>query len=178
MRYQIQASVLRIFSNNLIPLPFQTEDYARGLLGAGYAARLIDDVESAVAKRMEIQARILDGDPEIWLVLDEMALRPMGPPEVMREQYNRLLELERLPNVSIRMLPLSATPNIGVDGSFWCFELPNRRLAAFSGTALDVGRVIDDQTEVAGVAVRFERIAARAWSEDQTREHIAKMGEK
>lgn len=176
-RYQRTADVLRIFSNNIVPIPFQTEDYARSLLGAGYAAGLVEDVEAALERRMDLQSAMLDGNPEFWIVLDEIALRPMGNAATMAGQREHLLELGRSPRVSIRILPLTAAPHIGVDGSFWSFELPGRRLAAFAGTALEVGRVIDDQAEAATVAVRFHRIAARAWSEDQTREAMARIGE-
>jgi hypothetical protein len=41
------------------------------------------------------------------------------------------------------------SPNIGVDGSFNCYAMAGRRLAEFSGSALGVGRVIDDQQEAA-----------------------------
>jgi transcriptional regulator with XRE-family HTH domain len=176
-RYRREATEHYIFANTMIPMPFQTEDYARSVLEAGHAAGFVDDVEAAVKERMEIQARMLDGQPEIWTVLDEVALRPMGSPKVMAEQRDRLLELGALSHVSIRILPMSTAPHIGVDGSFTCFVLPGRRLAAFSGSALGVGRVIDDQAEAASVVLRFNRLAARAWSEDQSREHIAGMSE-
>jgi hypothetical protein len=127
---------------------------------------------------MELQAAMLDGRPEVWAIMDEVALRPMGPPDVMIAQYEHLLEMGRLFHVSVRVLPLAAAPHIGLDGSFHCFTLPSRRYAAFSGTALGVGRVIDDQGEAASVALRFNRISARAWSEAQTREHLVEMGEK
>jgi transcriptional regulator with XRE-family HTH domain len=176
-RYQREATAHYIFANDLIPLPFQTEEYARGPLEAGHAAGFVDDVDAAIKRRMELQAAMLDRRPEIWAVLDEVALRPMGGPEVMAGQRDRLLELGALAHVSIRILPLSAAPHIGVDGSFKGFRLPGRRLAAFSGSALGVGRVIDDQEEAADVVLRFHRIAARAWSEDQSRAHIAGMSE-
>jgi transcriptional regulator with XRE-family HTH domain len=176
-RYQRDALEHYIFAGSLIPLPFQTEEYAKGLLESGHAAGFLDDVDIAVKERMDLQAGILDGQPEIWAVIDEIALRPMGSPEVMARQRDRLLELDALSHISIRILPLSAAPNIGADGSFHCFVLPGRRLAAFSGDALGVGRVIDDQAEGANVMLRFNRIAARAWSEDQSREHIAGMSD-
>lgn len=177
-QYQRQATEHYIFSNDLVPLPFQTEDYARGLLVAGHAAGVLKaDVEVAVRRRMDLQTAILKDMPQIWAVLDQVALRAMGTPEAMAGQRDRLLELAALPHVSIRVLPLSAAPHIGVDGSFWCYTLPGRHLAAFSGAALHVGRVIDDQAEAADAAVRFHRIAARAWSEDQSRDHLAGMDE-
>jgi transcriptional regulator with XRE-family HTH domain len=176
-RYQRSATAHHIFGTNVVPLPLQTEDYARGLLESGHAAGFLDDVDAAVARRMEIQEGMLEGSPAIWVVLDEVALRPMGPPQVMAGQRDRLLELAALSNLSVRILPQSAAPHIGIDGSFHVFTLPDRRVAAFSGGALGVGRVIDDQTEAESVAVRFHKIAARSWSEDQSRDHIAGMGE-
>jgi hypothetical protein len=176
-RYQREATEHYIFASDLVPLPFQTEGYARGVLESGHAAGFLDDVEAALKKRIDLQAAMLNGRPEIWAVLDEIALRPMGGPEVMVEQRERLLELGASTHVSIRILPLSSAPHIGVDGSFKSFTLPGRRLAAFSGSALGVGRVIDDQQEAAEVVLRFHRLAARAWSEDQSREYLAGMRE-
>ncbi|MGH3243595.1 MAG: DUF5753 domain-containing protein, partial [Spirillospora sp.] len=174
-RYQRQAGTMRFFYNSIIPMPFQTEDYAQALLQTGHDAHLVDDVELAVTRRMEHQAAMLDGDPTIWVVLDEAALRPMGPASVMEEQRDLLLKLGQHRNISIRVLPDGALPHIGVDGEFTHFELRNGLPAAFAGTGLNVGRVIDDQDEVARVAVRFERIAARSLSENQSREWIARM---
>jgi hypothetical protein len=147
------------------------------LLQAGHAAGYIDDVDEAVAKRMERQTTILDGQPHLWIVLDQIALRPIDTPEVMAAQRDRLLEMGRLNHVSIRILPLSAAPHIGVDGPFWCFTMANRRQAAYSGGALGFGKIIDDQTEAAAVAIRFQRLAARAWNEDQSRDHLTGMGD-
>lgn len=174
-RYQRDASVLRIYSENIIPLPFQVEGYARALLSAGHAAGLVDDLDAAVARRMEHQAAMLADDPRIWAVLDEVALRPMGGTSVMEEQRDLLLKLAELHHISIRVLPESAAPHIGLDGSFCCFELPKNVQVAFAGTNLDVGRVIEGQGEAAGVAVRFEGIAAQAWNETQSLEWIARM---
>lgn len=177
-RYQRRATEHLIFSINVIPLPFQTEDYARSLLEAGRAAGTLSiDVDTALERRMELQAAILDGEPMIWAVIDQVGLRAMGSPATMAGQCRRLLELAELSHVSIRVLPNSAAPHIGVDGSFHVFTLPDRQLAAYSGAALDVGRVIDDQAEATSVALRFQKIAARAWNEDQSREHIAGMSD-
>ncbi|MFC6880565.1 MULTISPECIES: helix-turn-helix domain-containing protein [Actinomadura] len=176
-RYQRNAVEHYIFSNYMIPMPFQTEDYARGVLRAGYDAGFLDDVDATLGGRMELQAAMLEGNPQIWAVLDQGALREMGSVGVMAAQRDHLIEMGASPNVSLRILPLSAAPHIGVDGPFHCFTLPDRRLAAFSGNALGVGRVIDDQPEASSAVLRFHRIAARAWSEDQTREHIAQLGE-
>ncbi len=176
-RYQRRAIEHYMFASNYVPLPFQTEDYTRECWRQGMLF-FLDDVDGALERRMELQDAMLDGRPEIWAVLDQVALRSMGPPEVMEAQWEHLLQMGRLFHVSIRILPLRAAPHVGIDGPFHCFTLPNRRHAAFSGGALGVGRVIDDQVEAAAVALRFNRIAARAWSEDQSREYLGGMSER
>ncbi|MFB4300829.1 helix-turn-helix domain-containing protein [Actinomadura sp. NTSP31] len=174
-KYERTATTHRIFSTNLIPMPFQSEGYARALLSAGHAASLVKDVDAAVERRLGHQAAMLADAPQIWGVLDEISLRPMGGSAVMEEQRDLLLALGRERHISLRVIPEKAAPHVGVDGSFRHFELPRGLCAAFAGTTLEVGRVIEDQGEAAEVVVRFERIAARAWSEDQSREWIAGM---
>ncbi|MFC5754361.1 helix-turn-helix domain-containing protein [Actinomadura rugatobispora] len=175
-RYQHRAIEHQIFSQ-LIPIPFQIEEYARGLLEVGRANGHIQDVDEAVTQRMEVQSKILENEPQLWILIDQIALRPMGSHEIMAAQRDRLLEVGTLNHVSIRVLPLSAAPHIGVDGPFWCFTMPDRRLAALSGSALAVGRIIDDQIEAARAVQRFQRLAAQAWNEEQSLECIARMGE-
>lgn len=176
--YQRIAIEHYIFGANVVPLPLQTEDYARSLLQAGRDAGYVENVDKALGDRMKRQAVMLEHHPYLWVVIDEVALRPMGPSSVMADQWGHLLELGRLPHVSIRILPAAATPHIGLDGSFHTFVLPNRRITAFSGSALGVGKLVDDNGEAAQVLQRFHRIAARAWSEDQSRRYIEEMSDR
>jgi transcriptional regulator with XRE-family HTH domain len=179
-RYQREAVQLKLFHGDFIPLPFQTEDYGRGLLGSGYAAGLVDDLEAAVTRRMGLQSVMLEGKsgpPLIWAVLDEAALRPMAEPTIMKAQFEHMIKLSEFNHVSIRVLPLTAAPHIGIDGPFWLFDLPGRKQVAFAGTTLDVGKIIDDPGEIAGVTLRFDRIAARALNEEQTRDLLLRMTE-
>ncbi|MEV5570393.1 helix-turn-helix transcriptional regulator [Spirillospora sp. NPDC052269] len=167
----------KIFNTHFIPIPFQTEDYSRALLGAGHAAGNVQDVDAAVTRRMEHQAAILKDGPQIWLLLDTPALRPMSDTRVMRTQINHLLEVSETLHVSVRMLPDSSTPHVGIDGSFWWTRLLGRRLMVFAGGALEVGRAIDDQTVALRAGLQFDRLAARAWNENQTREHLMSLRE-
>lgn len=179
-RYQCEANQIKIFHNSYVPIPFQTPDYARGLLSVGHAAGLVDDVDAALARRLDHQTAILQrrsGLRLIWAVLDEAALRPMGESAVMKAQLEHLIECGTMPHVSIRVVPLTSAPHMGIDGWFWFFELSARRLAAFAGTTLDVGRLIDDQGEAASVCIRFDQIAAQALNEEQTRDLLMRMAE-
>ncbi|MFE2703530.1 DUF5753 domain-containing protein [Streptomyces mirabilis] len=61
-----------------------------------------DDVPAGVAKRMERQQVLYDGDHHFDVILGEQALYTnIGGPEVMREQMERLLQDIDLPSLSL-----------------------------------------------------------------------------
>ncbi|RMI44685.1 hypothetical protein EBO15_12070 [Actinomadura harenae] len=121
---------------------------------------------------MEHQTAMLRGERQIWAVLDEVALRPLASREVMCAQTDHLLKMAERHHVSLRIIPERITPHIGVDGSFWHFRMPRGEELGFAGTALDVGGIIDDQSRADRTRIRFDRLAARARSEDESREWL------
>ncbi|MEU0813850.1 DUF5753 domain-containing protein [Streptomyces mirabilis] len=61
-----------------------------------------DDVPAGVAKRMERQQVLYDGDHHFDVILGEQALYTnIGGPEVLREQMERLLQDIDLPSLSL-----------------------------------------------------------------------------
>lgn len=65
-------------------------------------------VEQNVRRRLERNELITrtDGALELRCILDEAAVRRMiGGPGVMREQFDEIVELSRLDNVTIQILP-------------------------------------------------------------------------
>jgi transcriptional regulator with XRE-family HTH domain len=105
----------------VIPGLLQTAAYAREV-NRGYqrtAHVSPRQMERRVEARLERQ-QILRRDPpfELSVVLDESALRRrMAPNSVMREQLQRLTEVSKLPNVTLRVLPLQRL-NPVITGSF------------------------------------------------------------
>ncbi|TDD80730.1 hypothetical protein E1293_20005 [Actinomadura darangshiensis] len=172
--YELQATMIRIYQGQVIPVPLQTEDYARAFGEAGGAA----DVEAVVAARMARQKALLGGSgaPLLLVLLDEGVLyRPVGGAEVMKAQLQRLLELSGRPNVIIRVIPRSAGAYIGLDGPFQIMSLESRDIAyigAFRG-----GRLVEVPSEVRQLSMDFERIGAKALHEDASRSVIRKVME-
>lgn len=93
----------------------------------------------------------------------------------MRDQLRRLLEESEKPHMSIRVVPKSAGIHVGLDGSFKIMyhELGD---VAYSKAQLG-GRQVVSAAEVRRLAVRYDRISARAFPEDQSRELIRKYME-
>jgi len=102
----------------VVPGLLQTEEYARAVMG-------VHDLEAEKAERFvgsrRVRQELLDRDdpPTFSFVLDEsVLLRAVGGRAVMRAQLERLVDLARRPNVSIRVLPLALGEHVGLRGPF------------------------------------------------------------
>lgn len=106
-----QAAIsLQLFAANIIHGLFQTEAYARALIGGGCPPLSDQRVEELVQLRMARNA-LFDRDPlpMIEVIIDEAVLRRViGSEEIMREQLLHLVECARRRNVTLLVLPLDA----------------------------------------------------------------------
>jgi hypothetical protein len=94
----------------VVPGLLQTPDYARALLRDLAPALPPKVVEERVRARVERQRRRFSKPaPNFEAVLDESVLhRAVGNPAVMVAQLQRLIEMERLPSVTVRIVPYDA----------------------------------------------------------------------
>jgi hypothetical protein len=103
--------------------------------------------------------------PQVWIMLDQGVIdQPVGSPKIMYEQLARLLELARLPNISVRVVPRNIGGHPGRDGSFKIMTVDGADVAYTE--ACGGGRLVVDGTEVRSFRVRFDRIGDRALSVD------------
>ncbi|MGW1657119.1 helix-turn-helix domain-containing protein [Streptomyces atratus] len=99
---------LQLYATDVVHGLFQTEEYARALIGGGYPALPHDRVQELVEARM-IRKALFDREPAalIELVLEESVLtRDIGSKEIMRAQLRYLAECARRRNVTLQVLPL------------------------------------------------------------------------
>ncbi|MEU7640922.1 helix-turn-helix transcriptional regulator [Streptomyces sp. NPDC039016] len=103
------ATVMRAFQPSIVFGLLQTEAYARALY---MIAKPVDEttteyVEQNVRLRLERKELITRSENplELRVIMDETAVRRMvGGSGVMREQYDEIVELSRLENVTIQIL--------------------------------------------------------------------------
>jgi len=160
-----EATRIRIYQPVFVPGLFQTEAYARVLLTGRKGSR-VADTEELVTARLERQG-ILDRDdpPELWAVIDEAVLmRPVGGPDVMREQCEHLAEMARCPNIMIQVIPRSVIVHEGLNaGGFEIADLQQGRQVAYQETALH-GQTLNDPEYVAALLDAWDRLRALAQS--------------
>jgi transcriptional regulator with XRE-family HTH domain len=115
----------RAYASWLVPGPLQTAAYTRALLAATARARgHSDDVEDAVAARMDRQRILYEGEHRFAVLVEEHVLRKViGGPRVMVGQLGHLIEVGVLPTVSLGIVPDTADRSMmrPVEG-FWIFD--------------------------------------------------------
>jgi transcriptional regulator with XRE-family HTH domain len=112
---EYDARQVQAWELGLVPGLVQTPAYARAILAE------TADVDRLVDVRMKRQARLTDtANPlELWAVIDEFALRrPIGGPDVMREQLAFLATAAERPNITLQVYPVAKAYHPGLRGSF------------------------------------------------------------
>ncbi|TDC75216.1 XRE family transcriptional regulator [Actinomadura sp. 7K507] len=116
----------RQFETMIVPGLVQTADYARSLIKGLHPELATSDVARRVAARLARQQILTrDEPPQLHLILDEAILeRPVGSPQIMRAQLQRLIDVSESDHVIVQVLPrgIGATPGLG--GPFSILSLP------------------------------------------------------
>lgn len=119
-----RTKLFRIYEHNVIPGLFQTAEYSAAMLSFWIKfLGAANDLEEAVAARMERQRVMYKGAKRFAVVLEQQALRTwFGSAETQAGQLDRLLAVMSLPNVSIGIVPMM-TERVAVGSTgFWIFD--------------------------------------------------------
>jgi transcriptional regulator with XRE-family HTH domain len=172
------ADDLYIWEHSLVPGLVQIEPYTRAIFET-LLNITPEEVNRKVSGRMSRQDVLFrkDKPPRLWALVDESALRrPVASPEVMYDQCMHLLELSKLANVSLAVVPYSAGGHIGLEGA--CTIVERDGLPRIVNLAdLGDGRVTEDPVIVRRVALRFRSLQHEAMSNGASRDAITRMAE-
>ena len=118
--YEAEARELRHFEPSLIPGLLQTEAYAREVISVRWEIEE-EEIRQLVSARLTRQS-VLHREPtplKMHTVLSETALRiEVGSSEVMRDQLQHLVDMAKLPNVTIQVLRFAAGAHLATRGGF------------------------------------------------------------
>lgn len=169
-----EQTATRIVDYAPLALPglLQTTDYARAVLGRGPNT---DTRVALRAGRRDVLTRRRSPVEFLALIDSEVLARPIAPARVMRDQFEHLLEMAELDNVTIRIVPSTAPGwHPGLAGNFILFEF---------GTARPIVHVehyrasawLWEQPDIADYFDAVREIEEKAMTPDRTSEVIEKM---
>lgn len=105
----------RTYQSWVIPGLLQTAAYTRAVLSTVSTLRDVpDDVEEAVAVRMDRQRILHSGNHRFAMLVEEWVLRTViGDAEIMAGQLGHLIAAASLPSVSLGVIPLGHPRGVG-----------------------------------------------------------------
>lgn len=160
------ARQIRAYESQIVHGLLQTEAYARALLSAGNPHAPAEATERRIALRMRRQELLRrEAPPRVWVVMDETVLRwPVGGADVMRAQIEHLIEIQRLPQVTLQIMPFSNGPHPAVRaGAFQLFRFRARELPDVVYLDGLVGAVyLDKGADVVVYREALDRVSAQA----------------
>lgn len=172
------ARGIRTFAEQFVPGLWQTEGYARAVLGARSVTSAPEQIERQVTVRMRRQ-QVLDRDdpppPEMWTVLDEAVIRRVvGGRDVMRAQLERLREVSSGPWVTLQVLPFSAGAHMAAYGAFSLFDPSDPAFPVTASSDRPAGTLIEDDPSSIDQYTRiFDHLRATALNPAESRALIS-----
>lgn len=166
------ARLLRHYNAELIPGLLQTREYATEVFRRKSPDMDVAELEKLVEVRLQRQSllvRRLPAAPVLKVVLSEAVLRRPAPDRAgMGDQLRHLLDVMKLANISVRILPLTAGPPVaGEAGTFVILDFP----APFGRTAAEPTTIYVEGITGALYLDRPAEVAVygQLWSDLETR---------
>ncbi|MBW8090380.1 helix-turn-helix domain-containing protein [Streptomyces hygroscopicus] len=158
------AVALRNYELLFIPGLLQTFEYATAVHSGGFSPTVSEVRDSAVEFRMRRQ-KVLSGErpPQFHAIIHEAALRVLyGGRAVMRDQLLRLIELSRLPNVTIQIIPIDNEGSAAFSHPFMVIEPGVVELGAVLVDQVGKAQFLDERQALAEYGESFVRLSALA----------------
>lgn len=167
INFESEALSARHYQTSYIPGLLQTSDYAEAVIDTNMPKLDGATVSHNVRARMDRAMHLTKPDPlELWVVLDEAAIRRMvGGPDVMKAQLKRLLDDSQMKNVILQILPFSAGVHPGMAGSFTLLDFKDPadpELVYVEGIAGD--QLIEGHPQIRRFGIIFDQLRAMALS--------------
>ncbi|GAA3794213.1 helix-turn-helix transcriptional regulator [Sphaerisporangium flaviroseum] len=172
---------IHIFAPLLVPGLMQTAAYARETIAGITMTRTPEEIAALAEIRLARQAVLTrpSGPLKVWAVISEAVLhqRFAVRPDTMRDQLRRLREVSELPNITLQIMPLDATPHPGSAGGFSLVGFPDAMPDVVLLENLIGASYVENVAEVQTFADAFNRIVAAALPVDDSVALIARMEE-
>jgi transcriptional regulator with XRE-family HTH domain len=117
---EAEAVAISDFQSSVVPGLLQTADYARAGHEGAMPRLSSGEIDRRIEAKLTRQRLLTQSDPPSFhAVLDEAVLhRQVGGLRVMNAQLARLVEMARLPNVTVQVIPFTVGAHPAVESNF------------------------------------------------------------
>ncbi|MGW6534302.1 helix-turn-helix domain-containing protein [Streptomyces sp. NPDC055051] len=158
-----KAVEIGVYECNLVPGLLQTPEHARAAIEAAQPPYSQGDVDRMVAARLSRQSVFeRDPAPALSFVLEEGPLRrPLGGTPVWRRQLERLVEVGRMRQVTLQVMPTQREIHSGLDGRIELLKFADGTAVGRSEGAFN-GRTVSDPKQIRILDLQYGTIRAQA----------------
>ena len=175
-RLEESVSAVRVFNPNVIVGLAQTRDYVAAMFRMGRRTPP-ESFDAAVDSRLARQASLADENRRFALLMGEAAVRRrVIAPAAMRVQLERLVELSRLPNVEVGVIPFDAVEREHQSHGYSIMGDPDRDGEVLVWVSI-VTRIlrIRDEGEIREYLAHFDALRTAALVGDPLRAFLAEL---
>ncbi|MFE3197823.1 helix-turn-helix domain-containing protein [Embleya sp. NPDC059237] len=171
LEYEADARLRRDYQPVLIPAHLQTEAYSREVTSLGWSALGPDQIDSLVEVRSMRQRRLYEPKPLfVEAVITQAAVTfEVGGPEAHLELLDHLLEITKLPNVDLRIIPYTAGAGGTHTGAFNVFSYDGGDPDVAFSEGVSGSVFMNDPRDLVRVNRLFKNLGKVALSADDTR---------
>ncbi|MFI7449505.1 helix-turn-helix domain-containing protein [Nonomuraea sp. NPDC049714] len=166
-----RSHLIRYFETVWVPGFLQVPDYTRRVLTEMTSLHdlQIDDVDAALATRMQRQQMLYDPSKQFEFLICEPVLRWLiCPPAVMREQLDRLQSVIGLPRIRFGIVPMGVELTTTPQNSFQIY-------VGADGPVVAVETFITETFVRGDEAEAYERVMARLWEQAATGDQARRL---
>ncbi|MFE9171119.1 Scr1 family TA system antitoxin-like transcriptional regulator [Streptomyces kebangsaanensis] len=177
-RLEAMAISLCTYECRVVPGLLQTEAYARAVSLSVPPIPDEEELNDRIAARMQRQEFLsTQRKPPCafsFIIEESVLRRGTGSTEVMREQLDRLLDVEPRWNVEVQVMPLWQPVHAGLDGPIRLLETPENQWFGYS-EGQENGRLISDRKEVSLLHQRYAKLRSQALTPADSRSLLERM---
>jgi transcriptional regulator with XRE-family HTH domain len=173
---EAKAVELLAYGNHNLHGLLQTEEHARALFEMAQPPQSPEEVERGVIARMARNSVFRRSPaPVLSFVLEEVTLRrPIGGTMVQRRQFEHLLEVGKLRNVTIQVMPTDRVEHAGMGGLIQLLKFEDGTAVGRSEGAFN-GRPVADPRQLRILELRYGMIRAQALTPDESLAFIEQL---
>ncbi|MCY0941702.1 helix-turn-helix domain-containing protein [Streptomyces antarcticus] len=166
--YEGRAVELRLFEIGIVPGLLQTPEYAKALANSAVQRGAITPAYAAervafLAERQEALER--DRPPMVFVVMDESCIRrPVGGPEVMGAQLDRLVEFAARAHTVLQVAPFGIGERRPFDLPVNLLTLADRSVVAYAESQAQ-GHLDRETVSVLPMLTAYHQLQAEALSQ-------------
>ena len=178
--FETEARRVQNFATGPMTGLLQTADHARALMSAVPIRRTSQQLDKEVAARMVRKRRLtsVENPLELTTVIEESILhRPVGGPEVHREQLAHLAAAAELDSVTLHVLPTTVGAHAGLASGFTILNFGDLGEPDIAYVEHSLGALfLDKEGDMARARLAFERIESSALTPADSLAMIRRVG--